>query len=62
MISSLKLREAPPKGFRFFLDFWILLSYKAKFDGIVKSFQSRHSREGGSPELLEIPGFPFSRE
>ena len=31
-------------------------------DGFVKSPHSRHSREGGSPEVREFPGFPFSRE
>jgi len=33
-----------------------------KEDALVKSPPSRHSREGGSPEVLKIPGFPFSRE
>jgi hypothetical protein len=31
-------------------------------DETVKSTPGRHSREGGSPEPFEIPGFPFSRE
>jgi len=31
---------------------------RGKFDGLVKSSQSRHSREGGSPEVLEKTGFP----
>jgi hypothetical protein len=34
----------------------------AGFDALVKRRHSRHSREGGSPEVLEFPGFPFSRE
>jgi hypothetical protein len=33
-----------------------------KFDGLVKSLQGRHSREGGSPEPVDFPGFPLSRE
>ena len=36
-------------------------SFPLKADGLVKSPPSRHSREGGSLEVLEIPGFPFSR-
>jgi len=35
------------------------LYWFSKIDGFVKSPPSRHSREGGSPEALEIPGFPF---
>jgi len=31
-------------------------------DGFVKSFQGRYSREGGSPQVVEFPGFPLSRE
>jgi len=33
-----------------------------KIDAIVKSLRRGHSREGGSPELFDIPGFPSSRE
>ncbi len=33
-----------------------------KNDGLVKSLQGRHSREGGSPEVIDFPGFPLSRE
>jgi len=33
-----------------------------QFDNLVKRPYRRHSREGGSPELLEFSGFPFSRE
>ncbi len=29
-----------------------------KVDGLVKSLQSRHSRESGSPEVIDFPGFP----
>ena len=38
------------------------LSKETKVDAFVKSPPGRHSRVGGSPELLEFPGFPFSRE
>ena len=31
-------------------------------DGLVKSLQGRHSRESGSPELVDFTGFPLSRE
>ncbi len=34
----------------------------ANFDGLVKSLQGRHSRERGSPEAADFPGFPRSRE
>jgi hypothetical protein len=30
-------------------------------DDPVKSQKSRRSRAGGSPELLDLPGFPLSR-
>jgi len=33
-----------------------------KFDGFVKSLQSRHSREGGTPQVIDFPVFPPSRE
>jgi len=33
-----------------------------KVDGLVKSLQSRHSREGGNPQTVQFPGFPLSRE
>jgi hypothetical protein len=33
-----------------------------KVDAFVKSPKYRHSREGGCPELIEITGFPPSRE
>ena len=33
-----------------------------KVDGLVKSLQARHSRERGSPEVVDFPGFPRSRE
>jgi len=33
-----------------------------KYDDIVKSQKSRHSRENGSPEVFEKTGFPLSRE
>jgi hypothetical protein len=33
-----------------------------KIDGLVKSLQGRHSRESGSPELVDFTGFPLSRE
>jgi hypothetical protein len=32
------------------------------FDDLVKSQKGRHSRAGGSPELLDLTGFPLSRE
>jgi len=35
---------------------------RLKFDGLVKSLQGRHSRERGSPEVIDFPGFPLSRE
>jgi hypothetical protein len=31
-------------------------------DDLVKSQKSRRSRGGGSPELLDLTGFPLSRE
>jgi hypothetical protein len=33
-----------------------------KFDGSVKSRKSRRSRAGGSPEFLDLTGFPLSLE
>jgi hypothetical protein len=33
-----------------------------KFDDLIKSQKSRHSCESKSPELLELTGFPLSRE
>jgi len=33
-----------------------------KIDEFVKSQKSRRSREGGSPKLLDLTGFPLSRE
>jgi len=33
-----------------------------KVDDLVKSRKSRHSCESRSPELLELTGFPLSRE
>jgi len=33
-----------------------------KFDGLVKSFQIRHSRENGGSEAVDFTGFPRSRE
>ena len=33
-----------------------------KIDDLVKSQKSRHSCESRSPELLELTGFPLSRE
>ncbi len=33
-----------------------------KFDGLVKSLQGRNSRESGSPQVVEFPGFPLLRE
>ena len=41
---------------------FILVSVFVNIDAFVKGPYSRLSREGGSPELLEFPGFPFSRE
>jgi hypothetical protein len=35
---------------------------KVNFDELVKSLKTGHSRESGSPELLDLPGFPLSRE
>jgi hypothetical protein len=35
---------------------------RLKADELVKSQKSRRSRGGGSPELLDLAGFPFSRE
>jgi len=32
------------------------------YEGLVKSLQGRHSRECGSPELIDFLGFPRSRE
>jgi len=34
----------------------------SKLDGLVKSLRGRHSRERGSPEVVDFPGFPLSRE
>jgi len=45
-------------GAAYFLDICVL----NLFDEFVKSPQGRHSREGGSPEMLEKTGFPPSRE
>jgi len=40
-----------------------MISYGGlKIDGLVKNLKGRHSRKGGSPEVLEFPGFPLSRE
>jgi len=39
------------------IDNWLL-----NIDGLVKSLQGRHSRESGSPEVIDFPGFPRSRE
>jgi hypothetical protein len=33
-----------------------------KIDDLVKSQKSRHPCESRSPELLELTGFPLSRE
>jgi hypothetical protein len=35
---------------------------RLKADELVKSQKSRRSRGGGSPELLDLAGFPLSRE
>jgi len=35
---------------------------RIKNDGLVKNLKGRHSRKSGSPEVLEFPGFPLSRE
>jgi hypothetical protein len=32
------------------------------FGDFVENQKSRRSRGGGSPELLDLPGFPLSRE
>ena len=40
----------------------IILFSNPHIDGLVKSLQGRHSREGGSPEVVDFPGFPPSRE
>jgi len=37
-------------------------SKKMSIDALAKSLHNRHSPEGESPEVLEFPGFPFSRE
>jgi hypothetical protein len=34
----------------------------SNFDGLEKKQKSRRSREGGSPELVVLTGFPLSRE
>jgi hypothetical protein len=36
--------------------------FQINFDEIVKTQKSRHSCESRSPELLELTGFPLSRE
>jgi len=36
--------------------------YRLNFDEFVKSPQGCHSRDGGSPEVVDFPGFPPSRE
>ena len=38
------------------------LSDLVRIDDLVKSQKSRHSRGGGSPEMLDLTGFPLSRE
>jgi len=40
----------------------ILFFRRFNFDDLVKSQKSRHSCESRSPELLELTGFPLSRE
>jgi hypothetical protein len=37
-------------------------SLRMNEDGLAKSQKSRRSRAGGSPELLDLTGFPLSRE
>jgi hypothetical protein len=39
-----------------------LILHYCNTDKVVKSITPRHSRENGSPELSEFPGFPLSRE
>ncbi|MCJ7493589.1 MAG: hypothetical protein MUP68_05035, partial [Deltaproteobacteria bacterium] len=34
----------------------------SEFDDLVKNQKSRHSCESRSPELVELTGFPLSRE
>jgi hypothetical protein len=36
--------------------------FELLIDDLVKIQKSRHSRAGGSPELLDLTGFPLSRE
>jgi hypothetical protein len=38
------------------------MANEVKFDALVKSRKSCHSRENGSPEVFEKTGFPLSRE
>jgi len=42
--------------------FWFPLISDFKFDTPVKSLQTCHSRERGSLEVIDFPGFPRSRE
>jgi hypothetical protein len=51
-------RHLPPS----FLSEYSMNFVRLKFDDFVKSQKSRRSREGGSPELLDLTGFPLSRE
>jgi hypothetical protein len=51
-------------GFRRDDEFFGISTYYEiiKFDGSVKSRKSRRSRAGGSPEFLDLTGFPLSWE
>jgi hypothetical protein len=40
----------------------MLFTISLQFDGTEKRPQARHSRAGGSPEWIDLPGFPLSRE
>jgi hypothetical protein len=41
---------------------WMLDNLNLKFDGFLKSHQSRHSRASGSPEPADFTGFLLSQE
>jgi len=51
-----------PNGKRIIHNFLEMISDRTKNDALVKSPISCRSREGGSPELFNMTGFPPSRE
>jgi len=48
-----------PEDFTLFV---LMKGESINIDKVVKSLQGRHSRERGSPEVADFPGFPRSRE